>query len=319
MNERTKPERFYADRRPEKFSENMRPEKEFILKTAIITDSNSGISQKEGKELGIFVLPMPFIIDDVPYFEDINLTQDEFYQHLKNPDANVSTSQPSVGDVLDLWNVVLQSYDEIVHIPMSSGISQTCATATALAKDFGGKVHVVNNQRISVTQKESVFDAIKLLERGKNAEEIKGYLEATKFDSSIYISLDTMKYLKKGGRVTPAAAAIGSILKIKPVLQIQGEKLDKFALARSLSKAKETMKAAIAKDLKTRFKAFADNGEMTVSVAHTANSEEAEIFVQELKETFPDVPFRYCDPLSLSVACHIGPGALAVACTRIVL
>lgn len=319
MNERTKPERFYADRRPEKFSENMRPEKEFILKTAIITDSNSGISQKEGKELGIFVLPMPFIIDDVPYFEDINLTQDEFYQHLKNPDANVSTSQPSVGDVLDLWNEVLQSYDEIVHIPMSSGISQTCATATALAKDFGGKVHVVNNQRISVTQKESVFDAIKLLERGKNAEEIKGYLEATKFDSSIYISLDTMKYLKKGGRVTPAAAAIGSILKIKPVLQIQGEKLDKFALARSLSKAKETMKAAIAKDLKTRFKAFADNGEMTVSVAHTANSEEAEIFVQELKETFPDVPFRYCDPLSLSVACHIGPGALAVACTRIVL
>ena len=289
------------------------------MKTAIITDSNSGISQKEGKELGIFVLPMPFIIDDVPYFEDINLTQDEFYQHLKNPDANVSTSQPSVGDVLDLWNEVLQSYDEIVHIPMSSGISQTCATATALAKDFGGKVHVVNNQRISVTQKESVFDAIKLLERGKNAEEIKGYLETTKFDSSIYISLDTMKYLKKGGRVTPAAAAIGSILKIKPVLQIQGEKLDKFALARSLSKAKETMKAAIAKDLKTRFKAFADNGEMTVSVAHTANSEEAEIFVQELKETFPDVPFRYCDPLSLSVACHIGPGALAVACTRIVL
>lgn len=289
------------------------------MKTAIITDSNSGISQKEGKELGIFVLPMPFIIDDVPYFEDINLTQDEFYQHLKNPDANVSTSQPSVGDVLDLWNEVLQSYDEIVHIPMSSGISQTCATATALAKDFGGKVHVVNNQRISVTQKESVFDAIKLLERGKNAEEIKGYLETTKFDSSIYISLDTMKYLKKGGRVTPAAAAIGSILKIKPVLQIQGEKLDKFALARSLSKAKETMKAAIAKDLKNRFKAFADNGEMTVSVAHTANFEEAEIFVQELKETFPDVPFRYCDPLSLSVACHIGPGALAVACTRIVL
>lgn len=289
------------------------------MKTAIITDSNSGISQSEGKKLGIFVLPMPFIIDDVPYFEDINLTQDEFYQHLKNPDANVSTSQPSVGDVLDLWNEVLQSYDEIVHIPMSSGISQTCATATALAKDFGGKVHVVNNQRISVTQKESVFDAIKLLERGKNAEEIKTYLEATKFDSSIYISLDTMKYLKKGGRVTPAAAAIGSILKIKPVLQIQGEKLDKFALARSLPKAKETMKAAIANDLKTRFKAFADNGEMTLSVAHTANFEEAEIFVRELKETFPALPFRYCDPLSLSVACHIGPGALAVTCTRIIL
>lgn len=201
------------------------------MKTAIITDSNSGITQKEGKELGIFVLPMPFLIDGEPYLEDINLTQKEFYEHLKNPETNVSTSQPSIGDVIDLWNEVLRNYDEIVHIPMSSGLSQTCATAEALAKDFGGKVHVVNNQRISITQKESVFDALKLLERGKSGTEIKEYLEATKFDSSIYIAVDTMKYLKKGGRVTPAAAAIGSILKIKPVLQIQGEKLDKFALA----------------------------------------------------------------------------------------
>lgn len=287
------------------------------MKTAIITDSNSGITQKEGNELGIFVLPMPFIIDGQPYFEDINLTQEEFYRHLQNPDVSVSTSQPSVGDVLDLWNEVLKNFDEIVHIPMSSGISQTCATATALAKDFGGKVHVVNNQRISVTQKESVFDALKLRERGKSAEEIKNYLELTKLDSSIYICVDTMKYLKKGGRVTPAAAAIGSILKIKPVLQIQGERLDKFALARSLPKAKDVMKEAIGKDLKVRFKELTANGDMSLSVAHTANFEEAERFAAELKALFPDVPFRWCDPLSLSVACHIGPGSLAVGCVRI--
>lgn len=286
-----------------------------MSKTAIVTDSNSGITQQEGKDLGIFVLPMPFLIDDAPYFEDINLTQEEFYVHLKN-NANVSTSQPSIGDLLDFWNDILKSFDEIVHIPMSSGLSQSCATATALAKDFEGKIHVVNNQRISITQKDSVLDAIKLVKAGKTAKQIKEYLEETKFDSSIYISLDTMKYLKKGGRVTPAAAAIGSILKIKPVLQIQGEKLDKFALARSLPKAKETMKNAIEKDLQTRFKTYVENGEMTFSVAHTDNDREAEIFVNELKEAFPNIPFHFCDPLSLSIACHIGPGALAVACTR---
>ena len=197
----------------------------FMAKTAIVTDSNSGITQKEGKELGIFVLPMPFLIDNASYFEDIDLTQEEFYVRLSG-DSNVSTSQPSIGDVSELWSDILKNYDELVHIPMSSGLSQSCATATALAKDFGGKVHVVNNQRISITQKESVFDALKLLEKGKTGREIKEYLEKTRFDSSIYISLDTMKYLKKGGRVTPAAAAIGSILKIKPVLQIQGEKLN---------------------------------------------------------------------------------------------
>ena len=289
-----------------------------MAKTAIVTDSNSGITQAEGKEAGIFVLPMPFLIDGNPYLEDIDLTQSEFYKHLEKKDTSVSTSQPSIGDLSDFWNDILKTYDEILHIPMSSGLSQSCATATALAKDFGGKVHVVNNQRISITQKESVFDAKKLLERGKNAAEIKDYLEATKLDSSIYIAVDTMKYLKKGGRVTPAAAAIGSILKIKPVLQIQGDKLDKFALARSLSKAKEIMKEAIRKDLNVRFKSLFEEGEMTISVAHTNNYGEADIFVEELKEMFPDIPFRFSDPLSLSVACHIGPGALAVGCTRIV-
>ena len=289
-----------------------------MAKTAIVTDSNSGITQAEGKEAGIFVLPMPFLIDGNPYLEDIDLTQSEFYKHLEKKDTSVSTSQPSIGDLSDFWNDILKTHDEILHIPMSSGLSQSCATATALAKDFGGKVHVVNNQRISITQKESVFDAKKLLERGKNAAEIKDYLEATKLDSSIYIAVDTMKYLKKGGRVTPAAAAIGSILKIKPVLQIQGDKLDKFALARSLSKAKEIMKEAIRKDLNVRFKSLVEEGEMTISVAHTNNYGEADIFVTELKEMFPDIPFRFSAPLSLSVACHIGPGALAVGCTRIV-
>ena len=289
-----------------------------MAKTAIVTDSISGITQAEGKEAGIFVLPMPFLIDGNPYLEDIDLTQSEFYKHLEKKDTSVSTSQPSIGDLSDFWNDILKTHDEILHIPMSSGLSQSCATATALAKDFGGKVHVVNNQRISITQKESVFDAKKLLERGKNAAEIKDYLEATKLDSSIYIAVDTMKYLKKGGRVTPVAAAIGSILKIKPVLQIQGDKLDKFALARSLSKAKEIMKEAIRKDLNVRFKSLVEEGEMTISVAHTNNYGEADIFVTELKEMFPDIPFRFSDPLSLSVACHIGPGALAVGCTRIV-
>ena len=289
-----------------------------MAKTAIVTDSNSGITQAEGKEAGIFVLPMPFLIDGNPYLEDIDLTQSEFYKHLEKKDTSVSTSQPSIGDLSDFWNDILKTHDEILHIPMSSGLSQSCATATALAKDFGGTVPVVNNQRISITQKESVFDAKKLLERGKNAAEIKDYLEATKLDSSIYIAVDTMKYLKKGGRVTPAAAAIGSILKIKPVLQIQGDKLDKFALARSLSKAKEIMKEAIRKDLNVRFKSLVEEGEMTISVAHTNNYGEADIFVTELKEMFPDIPFRFSDPLSLSVACHIGPGALAVGCTRIV-
>lgn len=174
-----------------------------MAKTAIVTDSNSGITQREGKEAGIFVLPMPFLINDTSYFEDINLTQEEFYVHLRDAAANVSTSQPSIGDLLDFWNDILKEYDEIVHIPMSSGLSQSCATATALAKDFGGKIHVVNNQRISVTLKESVFDALKLRDQGKTAVEIKDYLEQTRLDSSIYIALDTMKYLKKGGRVTP--------------------------------------------------------------------------------------------------------------------
>lgn len=282
----------------------------------IVTDSNSGITQAEAKELGIFVVPMPFLIDGEEYFEDINLTQEQFYEHLQG-EATVSTSQPAALSVTELWDELLKDGSDIVHIPMSSGLSETCHTAQNLAKEYGGRVQVVDNQRISVTQKQSVLDAMKLAKEGKSAAEIKEYLEKTKFDSSIYISLDTLKYLKKGGRLTPAAALIGTILKIKPVLQIQGEKLDAFKKVHSLKQAKAEMVAAIRNDLLTRFKSYLDAGEMTISVAHTNNYQEAQTFKAELEATFPNIPVTYVDPLSLSVSCHIGPGALAVTATRI--
>ena len=282
----------------------------------IVTDSNSGITQAEAKELGIFVVPMPFLIDGEEYFEDINLTQEQFYEHLQG-EATVSTSQPAALSVTELWDELLKDGSDIVHIPMSSGLSESCHTAQNLAKEYGGRVQVVDNQRISVTQKQSVLDAMKLAKEGKSAAEIKEYLEKTKFDSSIYISLDTLKYLKKGGRLTPAAALIGTILKIKPVLQLQGEKLDAFKKVHSLKQAKAEMVAAIRNDLLTRFKPSLDAGEMTISVAHTNNYQEAQTFKAELEATFPNIPVTYVDPLSLSVSCHIGPGALAVTATRI--
>lgn len=284
-------------------------------KIRIVTDSNSGITQEEAKKLGVFVVPMPFLINGEEYYEDINLTQEQFYEHLRG-DASVSTSQPSIASVTELWDELLKEDCEIVHIPMSSGLSETCHTAQSLAKEYNGKVHVVDNQRISVTQKQSVLDALKLAENGISASQIKEILEQTKRDSSIYIALDTLKYLKKGGRLTPAAALIGSILRIKPVLQIQGEKLDAFKKVLSLKQAKQEMIGAIRHDLSTRFAQFRANGEMTLSVAHTDNFAEADTFRKELEQLFPDVPVLFVDPLSLSVSCHIGPGALAVTATR---
>ena len=284
-------------------------------KIRIVTDSNSGITQEEAKKLGVFVVPMPFLINGEEYYEDINLTQEQFYVHLRG-DASVSTSQPSIASVTELWDELLKEDCEIVHIPMSSGLSETCHTAQSLAKEYNGKVHVVDNQRISVTQKQSVLDALKLAENGISASQIKEILEQTKRDSSIYIALDTLKYLKKGGRLTPAAALIGSILRIKPVLQIQGEKLDAFKKVLSLKQAKQEMIGAIRHDLSTRFAQFRANGEMTLSVAHTDNFAEADTFRKELEQLFPDVPVLFVDPLSLSVSCHIGPGALAVTVTR---
>ncbi len=283
-----------------------------MKKVAIVTDSNSGITQEQAKELGIFVLPMPFFIDEQIYFEDITLTQKEFYKRLES-DATISTSQPSPGDVTDLWDSILKDYDEIVHIPMSSGLSSTCETAIMLSNDYDGAVEVVNNQRISVTQRQSVLEAIAFAKEGKSAEEIKDILEATKFESSIYITVETLKYLKKGGRITATAAALGTVLNLKPVLQIQGEKLDAYAKVRGKKAAKKTMLEAIKKDLEGRFKEAYDNGNICLQAAYAGNEEEAAEWEKEIKEAFPNMEF-YMDPLSLNVSCHIGKGALAVAC-----
>lgn len=283
-----------------------------MSRLAIITDSNSGITQSRGKELGIFVLPMPFFIDGQLFLEDITLTQEQFYDRLGG-DSDISTSQPSPGDVIELWENVLKDYDEIVHIPMSSGLSSSCATALSIAEEYDGRVQVVNNQRISVTQEQSVYDAMKLREEGKSAKEIREILEKEKFLSSIYITVDTLKYLKKGGRITPAAAAVGTVLNLKPVLQIQGEKLDAFAKVRGWKAAKKAMLNAVEKDLNERFAPVKD--QMVLGMAYTCSKEEAQEWKGEILERFPGYELIE-GPLSLSVACHIGPGAMAVTCMK---
>ena len=282
-------------------------------KVAVVTDSNSGITQAQGTELGIFVLPMPFMIDEEQFFEDVNLTQEQFYEKLE-AGANVVTSQPSPEAVMNLWKEILTDYDEIVHIPMSSGLSGSCQSAMMLSEEFDGRVQVVNNQRISVTQKQSCMDALMLAGQGRNAAEIREILENDKFNSSIYIMLDTLFYLKKGGRITPAAAAIGTLLKLKPVLQIQGEKLDAFSKTRGKNSAKKIMLKAMADDLEGRFKECAEKGRVHMEAAYAGNREEAEEWAKLIQETYPQFDF-HMDPLSLSVACHIGQGALAIAMT----
>ncbi len=283
-------------------------------KIAVVTDSNSGITQNQAREHGIHVLPMPFFIDDETYFEDIDLTQEQFYEKLEGK-SNISTSMPAVGSVNELWDNLLEEYDEIVHIPMSSGLSSSCETAVMLSNEYEGRVQVVNNQRISVTQKQSVFDAMELAEQGKNARQIKEYLEQVKYDSSIYIMVDTLYYLKKGGRITPAAAALGTLLKLKPVLQIQGEKLDAYAKARTVKQARTIMIDAVKNDFAKRF--GDETGEnMHLFVAYTKDRDTALDFKAQIEEAFPGKIVEAVDPLSLSVACHIGPGALAVACSK---
>ena len=264
-----------------------------MSKIAVVTDSNSGITQERAKELGIYVLPMPFFIDGELYLEDITLTQEQFYEKLR-ADSDISTSQPSPGNVMELWESVLKEYDEIVCIPMSSGLSSTCETAMSIAREYKGKVYVVDNQRISVTQEQSVYDAMYLRDKGMCAEEIKNILEKEKLQASIYITVDTLKYLKKGGRITPAAAAIGTVLNLKPVLQIQGEKLDAFAKVRGWKDVKE---------------------DIILGMAYTCSKEEAMEWKQEIMNRFPGYEFLEA-PLSLSVSCHIGPGAMAVTCIK---
>ncbi len=283
-----------------------------MKKIAIVTDSNSGITQEMGKSMGIYVIPMPFFIDGELFLEDITLTQEEFYKRLGD-NSDISTSQPSPGEVMECWDELLKEYDEIVHIPMSSGLSSTCHAAQSLSQEYEGKVCVVDNQRISVTQKQSVEDAIVLRDAGKSASEIKEILEAEKLQASIYITVDTLKYLKKGGRVTPAAAALGTVLNLKPVLQIQGEKLDAFSKVRGWKAAKRTMLKAIQKDLNDRFADVRED--MVLGMAYTCSKEEAQEWKQEIAEKFPEYEIVE-GPLSLSVACHIGPGAMAVTCMK---
>ena len=285
------------------------------MKTAIATDSNSGIFEAEGKELGVFVLPMPVLIDNAVYFEGRNLSSAQFYEYLQGG-KDVTTSQPSPGDLTMLWGQILEEgYDEIVYIPMSSGLSSSCATAKMLAEDYDGKVFVVNNQRISITQLQSCVDAQMLVAAGKSAAEIKQILEEDKFNSSIYIMLDTLYYLKKGGRITPAAAALGTLLRLKPVLQIQGEKLDAFAKARTSAQGKSIMINAIKNDIETRFGGL-DKMNVKIMFAYTENRAAIDEFVEEVKIAIPGCEVEFVYPLSLSVACHIGPGAIAVAVTQ---
>lgn len=288
-----------------------------LSKVAITTDSNSGITQKQAEKLGVRVIPMPFIIGDKTFFEDIDLTQDDFFEKLKE-DMNISTTQPSPDDVMKLWDELLKENDEVVHIPMSSGLSGSCQTAMMLSREeeYEGKVFVVDNQRISVTMRQSVLEAKEMADNGMDGEEICKILMDHKFDSSIYIMVDTLKYLKKGGRVTPAAAALGTILKLKPVLQIQGEKLDAFAKARTLNQAKTLMINAVKNDIENRF--GGDTSDMYLQIAHSKNEIEAINFKNEVLAAIPGLKQEdiYIDNLSLSIACHIGPGSLALATTK---
>ena len=287
-----------------------------MKKIAIVTDSNSGISQEEAKNVGCFVVPMPFIIKEDTFFEGINLSNEEFY-NIQASGTRVTTSQPNINEIVELWQNLLKDFDEVVHIPMSSGLSQSCETAQNFAENFDGKVQVVDNRRISITMRASVVDAVKMAKNGNSASEIKKYLEETALHSSIYIMVDTLKYLKQGGRITPAAAAIGTVLNIKPVLQIQGGKLDTYAKVLNVKSARGKMIEALKKDLEGRFAEFVKEGSMRISVAHTKNDENAKAFAEELQQNFPNIPLEFVDSLSLSVATHIGPKSLACACYRI--
>ena len=285
---------------------------------AIVTDSNSGISQAEGKELGIYVIPMPFLVDGKLYFEDVDMNKEQFYHFLEN-DADLSTSQPSPGDVMDLWDKLLKEYDEIVHIPMSSGLSASCSTAMGLARDYDGKVQVVDNQRISVTMQQSVMDAKHLVAAGKSAAQIKEILEKEALESSIYLMVDTLKYLKKGGRITPSAALLGSALNLKPILQIQGDKLDAYKKVRGVKAAKKNMLEAMKKDVEGRFSDYVTKGQLKLHVAYTTDEETARQWKEEVQSVFPDIAISRMEPLSFSVTCHTGPGVLAIAASHVLV
>ncbi len=288
-----------------------------MAKTAIAADSNSGISESRAKKLGVHILPMTFFINDQQYYEGIDLTQAEFYQKISDSKTTVATSQPSPQELSDFWRKLLRDYDEVVYIPMSSGLSSSCTTASMIAKDFGGRVHVVNNQRISVTQYQSVADAAAMAKAGISGRRIKAKLEADKLESSIYIMVNNLSYLKRGGRITTAGALIANVMNLKPVLQIQGEKLDAYAKCRGIKAAKAKMLEAMHDDFEGRFKEYVDNGEMSLMYSYSDMPEdEVERWRKEIEASFPKFKLR-AEPLSLSIGCHIGPGSLAIACAKI--
>ena len=286
------------------------------MKIAVITDSNSGMLPSDAEEHGIYLLNMPIIIDGKEYKENVNLT-DEFFYSKQASGSIIVTSQPSAGEVTDLWKKALQDHDEVVYIPMSSGLSGSCQSAMMYAQDFDGKVHVVNNQRISVTQRQSALDAVAMGEHGFTGAEIKAKLEATRFDSHIYIMVDTLTYLVKGGRITPSAAMIANVLNIKPVLQIQGEKLDSYSKCRGIKQAKKIMLKAVTKGVEEEFGGVkAKRPGAWIGLAHTQNFEAAEEFRKEAQAAFPGFDI-HVDQLPISIATHIGPGSLALTCTRV--
>ena len=287
------------------------------MKIAISTDGNSGLTRKEAEELGITIIPTPIIIDGEIYLEDISLTQELFYEKLTG-NAQISTSQPSPDSLMEHWDKLLEDYDQVIYIPISSGLAAAYDTAyqlTQTEEKYKGKVFAIDNHRVSVTQKQSLLDVIKMVKEGKSAEEIVQWLTDTGMKSSIYIMVDTLTYLKKGGRLNPAVAFVGNLLKIKPVLQNHGQKFDQFTKARKISDAKAAMITAMRGDLETKFKDEYEAGKMALQVAHTQNLDAAMKFKAEIQEAFPNVEFTFVDSLSLSVSCHIGPGALAVACS----
>ncbi|MGN0320751.1 MAG: DegV family protein [Lachnospira sp.] len=284
------------------------------MKTAVLTDTNSGITVDEAAELGIFVMPMPVIIEDKTYYEGDNLTETQFYDALTSG-KKITTSQPAPGDLLDKWDEILRSYEELVYIPMSSGLSNSCSCAIGFAADYDGKVCVADNHRISVTLRESVITAKRMADEGCSAQDIKKALEDEAFNSSIYVSVNTLEYLKKGGRITPAAALLGGVLNIKPILTIQGEKLDSFTKVRgSMKKCEIKMIEAARKDITTRFAEYKME-ELHIGTAGAGlNEEEKQEWLRMVSDEFPGADVFY-NPLSASIACHTGPGAVGIGVT----
>lgn len=289
-----------------------------MSKVAIATDSNSGITKHIAKKLGVYVLPMTFFVNGKQYYEGIDLSQKDFYELIANSKAEVATSQPSPTELSDFWRGILKDYDEVVYIPMSSALSSSCTTASIMSREFGGRVHVVNNQRISITQYQSVKDAVEMTKKGLSGRLIKEKLEKDKLESSIYIMVNDLKYLKKGGRVTTAGALIATVMNLKPVLQIQGGKLDAYAKCRGTKSAKETMLTAMHNDFDGRFKEYADNKKLALWYTYSdMSNSEIDQWRKEIEKSFPGFKLYDGQPLSLSVGCHIGPGSLAIACSKI--